>query len=94
MEILQIDFRDGRLPTECTWQKVVLITKSNGEFRGIVIVEVLWKSLLGLINWKIVTALKFHDVLNGFWTGRGTGTNSLEAKLLQELMEIREEVLY
>ena len=36
----------------------------------------------------------FHDFLHGFQAGRGTGTATLEAKLLQQLVALREEVLY
>ena len=32
--------------------------------------------------------------LHGFWAGRGTGTATLEAKLIQQLASMREEVLY
>ena len=73
---------------------VVLIPKENGGFRGILLVEVLWKLLLGIVNWQIGVAVKFYDVLHGFREGLGTGTTSLEAKLIQQLMEIREELFY
>ena len=33
-------------------------------------------------------------MLHGFQAGRGTGTASLKANILQQLIEIREEVLY
>ena len=33
-------------------------------------------------------------MLHGLWEGRGTGTATLEAKLLQQLAAMREEVLY
>ena len=36
----------------------------------------------------------FHNILHGFWEGRGTGNAALEAKLLQQLMAMREEVLF
>ena len=39
-------------------------------------------------------AIKLHDVLHGFREGRGTGTATLEAKLLQQLAVMREEALY
>ena len=44
----------------------------------------------------ILNTMKFtyHDALHGFWAGRGTGTATLEAKLLQQLAAMREEVLY
>ena len=35
-----------------------------------------------------------HDALHGFREGRGTGTATLEAKLLHQLAAMREEVLY
>ena len=37
---------------------------------------------------------QFHDFIHGFGAGRGTGTSDLEAKLLQNLMATRKEVLY
>ena len=38
--------------------------------------------------------ITFHNFLHGFWAGRGTGTATLEAKLLHQLAALREEVLY
>ena len=56
--------------------------------------EVLWKAFFGVINFWIGAAVQFNDVLHGFREGQGTGTASLEAKLLQKLMTMREEVVY
>ena len=53
VDILQTYFWGFRLPTELTWKVVVLITQGNGEFRGIGLIELLWKALLGVINWRI-----------------------------------------
>ena len=72
---------------------MVLIPKGNREFRGIGIVEVLWNVLLGVIDQQVEVAVQFHDVIHGFWAGRVTGTASLKAKLIQQMSEIREEVL-
>ena len=94
VEILQTDFWDSRILTECTWQTVVLFPKRNGGLRGIGRIEVLWRLLSGVIYWWIGAAVQFHDVLHGFQESRGTGAASLKAKLLQQLTEIREEVLY
>ena len=41
VEIIQIEFGEGRLPMECVLKTVVLIPKGNGQFRGIGLVEVL-----------------------------------------------------
>ena len=66
----------------------------KGEFRGIGLVEVTWKLLTVILHRRLTTGIKLHDVLHGFWEGRGTGTATLEAKLLQQLAAMREEVLY
>ena len=94
VEILQLAFRDSKLHMECMWQKVVLIPKGNGEFVLIGLVKVLWKALSGVINRQIGVVVQFHNVLHGFQAGQETGTTSLESKLLQQLTEMKEEVLY
>ena len=41
-----------------------------------------------------MVAIQFHDTIHGFCTGRGTGTDPLKAKLIQQLTAMKEEVLY
>ena len=53
LELAQTAFRDGTLPAKCAWQTVVPLLKGNCEYRGIGLVKVLWKSIPGLINWKV-----------------------------------------
>ena len=65
VELTQTAFREGKLAKEVTWQAMVMITKGKGEFRGIVLVEVVWK-LLTLILHRRLAAIKLHDVLHGF----------------------------
>ena len=60
------------------WQKVALILKGKGEFRGIGLVKVLWKAITSLLNCQLTTAISFHDTLHGFWVVQGTGTAALE----------------
>ena len=61
-----------------------MITKGAiRDFRGIVLVEVIWETVTSLLNRRLATPIKLHDVLHGFWAGRGTGTAALEVKLLQ-----------
>ena len=43
---------------------------------------------------RLMVSITFHDFLQGFRVGHGTGTATLEAKLLQQLAALREEVLY
>ena len=56
--------------------------------------EVMWKVVAVILNFRLTSSITFHDVLHGFRAGRGTGTATLEAKLIQQLAAMREEVLY
>ena len=74
---------------------VVMIPKWGGtHFRGIVLVEVPWKAISGIINCRLSSSIHFHDVMHGFRAGRGTSTTTLEAKLLQQFIDMRETVFH
>ena len=73
---------------------VVLIPKGYRYFHEIHFVDVLWKTVRGILNRCLTAAIQFHGTLHGFRTGRGTGTASLEAKLIHQMTLIREELLY
>ena len=93
--IVQAAFHDGTLAEECTWQAVVLISKgASRDFRGIGMMELLWKTVTSLLNLRLTTTIKLHDVLQGFQAVQGTGTASLKAKLIQQLSAMREAVLF
>ena len=94
VEITQTAFWEGKLAEEATWQTVVLIPKGKKEYRGVGLVEVAWKFVAVILHRQLTAATTFHDALHGFREGRGTGTATLEAKLLQQLAAMREEVLY
>ena len=94
VEITQTAFREGKLAEEAMWQTVVLIPKGKGEYRGIGLVEVTWKVVAVILHRRLTKGITFHDALHGFREGRGTGTATLDAKLLQQLASMREEVLY
>ena len=83
VELTQTAFREGDLAEESTWQAVVLIPKGKEDYRGIGLVEVMWKFVAVILNRRLTSSITFHDVLHGFRAGRGTGTATLEAKLLQ-----------
>ena len=46
-----------------------------------------------ILNIGITTFIVFHGVLRRFWSIRGTGTASFEAKLIHKLMAMRGEVM-
>ena len=79
---------------ETTWQAVVLIPKGEKDYRGIGLVEVMWKIGAVILNCRFTSSIIYHDALHGFWASRVTGTATLKAKLLQQLAAMREEVLY
>ena len=72
-----------------------MIPKGVGtEFKGIGLVEVLWKAIFGIINIQIVSSIQLNDALHGFRAGRRTGTATLKDKLLQQLINMRDIVLH
>ena len=94
VELVQTVFGKGRLAEEATCQAVVLIPKGKKDYRGIGLMEVMWKVVAAILNRRLTASLAFCKILHGFWAGRGTGTATLEAKLFQKLAALREEVLY
>ena len=50
--------------------------------------------MTGILNRSLMSSIQFHDTLHGIRIGRGTRTTSLESRLLQQLITIREEVIY
>ena len=63
---------------------IVLLPKGGGDYRGIGLLEPLWKVVEVLMD-KRFLAIKFHYCLHGFLAGRGTGTATMEVKLAQQL---------
>ena len=52
------------------------------------------KALSEVVNFRIGTAVDFQNMLHSSRANRGTGTAYLKFNLIQNLMAIREEVLY
>ena len=94
VDLVQPAFREVKLAEEATWKAVVLIPKGKTDCRGIGFVEVMCKVMAAILNLRLTASITFHDFLHGFWAGWGTDNATLEAKLLQQLAALREEVLY
>ena len=73
---------------------MVLILKEKKYYRGIGLVEVMWKVVAAILNCRLTAFITFHDFLHGFRSVRGKGNATHEAKLLQQLADLREEVPY
>ena len=86
----------GEIPTELTWQILVLIPKGTpGDgSRGIGLLETVWKLMEAIMDTRVKEVVVFHDFLHGFRTNRGTGTAILEVKLAQALACIEQAPLY
>ena len=69
---------------------VVPIPKVVGDYCGIGLVEVVWKVVMVILNCHFKSFIDFHNILHSFQESCGTGTASLEAKLLQHLVAMRE----
>ena len=93
MRLIQAMFRDGKVPVEIVWGKMVFIPKWKGDYRGIGLVEVLQKVCAGVVNCWIKSSVMLNDTIHGFRTGRGTGTATLEAKLSQNLAGLAHKLL-
>ena len=89
VELVQKAFRDRDLDEEVTWQALVLIPKGKKDYRYIGLVEVMWKVVAVILNCRFTSSITYHDALHGFRAGRGTGTATLEVKLLQQLAAMR-----
>ena len=69
-------------------------SKGEDGLPSIGLVEVMWKVLAAILNCRLTASITFHKFLHGVQAGSGTGTATLEAKLLQQLAALRKEVLY
>ena len=92
--LARVAFGEGLMEEEALCQAVFLIPKGKGEYHGIGLVEVIWEAVLEILNLRLTASITYHDFLHLFWAGHGTGTATLEAKLLQQLASLRKEVLY
>ena len=63
------------------------------EYIGWKLLDVLLKVIEAIIDTRINKAGNFHEFLHGFFTGRGTGTDIIELKLIQELASVDQDQL-
>ena len=51
--------------------------------------EVVWKAVVAIINRRFTASITYHNSLHELWAGRGTGTVTLEVKLIQKVASLR-----
>ena len=74
VDLVHSAFREGNLVEEAMWQAVVLIPKGKKDYRGLGLVEVMWKVVAVILNHRLTASTAFHEFLHGFRAGCGTGT--------------------
>ena len=93
VKLVQTIWQTGRIPRQLLWVIVVLIPKGSGGYRGIGLLEPVWKLLEAIMDRRL-NCLELHDCLHGYRAKRGTGTAILEAKLAQQLAWLEQHPLY
>ena len=93
VELVQLAFRYGFIAEKAVWQAVFLIPKGGGDYHGIGLVDVIWKTVAVILNRRFTVAITYHKYLHIFRAGCGTGTATLDVKLLQQVAALREVVL-
>jgi hypothetical protein len=93
VQLVQAIWDKGRIPTQLGWVITVLIPKGGGDYRGIGLLEPIWKVIKRVMD-KRLEAIVLHDSLHGCCNGRGTGAAVIEAKLTQQLAHIEQTPFY
>jgi hypothetical protein len=93
INLIQAIWTQGEIPQQLTWVIVVLLPKGGGDYRGIGLLEPLWKVVERIMDWQL-NALPLHEALHGCQNGCGMGTAILEAKLAQQLVHLEQAPFY
>ena len=93
VQSVQTAWIHGVIPCQLLWSIVVLAPNGGGDYRGIVLLEPIWKSTERVIDhW--LDAIELHDSHHGCRNNHGTGTAIIEAKLAQQLLYLELKPFY
>jgi hypothetical protein len=93
--LVQHAFESGETPAAFQAGVLVLVPKSDvGKYRGIALLEALYKLLSALINRRVCKAVKWHDAVHGFITDRSCATAILEVKLAMQMAKRKGQVYH
>ncbi len=93
LQLIQAAWTNGILPCQLLWIIVVLIPKGGGNYRGIGLLEPIWKVIEQIIDHRL-DAFELHDSLHICCNKCGTGTTIIEAKLAQQLLYLKLKPFY
>ncbi len=83
-QLAQAAWAHGTIPHQLLCIIVVLIPKGSRDYRGIGLLEPVWKCIERVIN-HCLEVITLHDSLHGCCSKHRTGTAIIEAKLAQQL---------
>ncbi len=93
LTLVQAVWDHGDIPPQLLWVIVVLIPKGGGDYRGIGLLEPMWKVCERVMDTRL-NEIPLHKSLHGCRDGRGTGTAVMEAKLAQQLVHLEQVPFY
>ena len=93
VRLVQTVWEEGTIPIQLGWMVTVLIPKGGGYYRGIGLLEPLWKVIERVMDHQL-EVIALHDSLHGCRNGQGTGTAVIKAKLTQQLAHIEQAPFY
>ena len=95
VSLVQWCVETGEVPQAFKYGTLVLIPKAEqGKYRGIALLESVYKLISGLINNRVTTSVRYHDSIHGFRAGRSCSTAILEAKLEMQRARRSGQVYY
>jgi hypothetical protein len=93
VQLVQAAWTHSKIPLQLLWIIVILIPKGGGDYRGIGLLEPIWKVIKRIIDhW--LDAFVLHDSLHGCHNKCSTGTAIIEAKLAQQLLHLKLKPFY
>ena len=94
VRLIQHIWDAGEIPSRMLLTIIVLISKGNsGDFRGIGLLEVMWKVIKKIIDARF-KCVSLHDALRGFRPGRGCSTAIMEVKLAAQLGSLEQTLFF
>ncbi len=78
--LLQGVWEHGSISTQMTWMIIILLPKGGGDYRGIGILDPIWKVVEKVMVARL-SVIELHDCLHGGLPRRGTGTAIMEVKM-------------
>jgi hypothetical protein len=93
VELVQAVWTHGIIPRQMLWSIVVLIPKGGVDYRGIGLLEPIWKVLERIMDRRLDT-IELHDCLHGCRAHHRIGTGVIEAKMVQQLSYLEMKPFY